>query len=99
MSPPILDSEETPYLPTAKAIAPKAPSRGGLHDEAQNLEHDPGEALHAVKDGGADLAHGVQGDAEDDGDEDDLQDVAHYEGLDDAGGNDVGDELPPFLVG
>ena len=72
--------------------------RGGLHDEAQDLEHDPGEALHAVQDGCADLAHGVQGDAEDDGDEDDLQDVALNEGAHDAVGDDVGEELPPLLV-
>ena len=55
-------------------------------------------ALHQVQDRGADPADRVQGDAEDDGQEDDLQDVALDERLDHAGRDDVGEELPPVLV-
>src|SRR6478672_3947468 len=73
--------------------------RGGLHDEAQDLEHDPGEALDPVQYGRPDFAHGVQGDTEDHGNEDDLEDVAFHERRGDGGGDDVGQELPPFLVG
>ena len=65
-------------------MAPKAPIGAAFMMKLRILNIDAGQALHAVQDGGADLAHGVQGDAEDDGDEDDLQDVALNEGADHA---------------
>jgi hypothetical protein len=70
----------------------------GLHNEAQDLEHHAGEALNRIKDGRSDFAHGIHGDAEDYGDEDNLKDVAFNEGTRDAGPDDVGQELPPLLV-
>lgn len=57
-----------------------------------------GGSLDAVKNGCSVLSGGVEGNAEQDGEEDDLQDVAVDEGSDDAGWHAVGEELPPLLA-
>ena len=79
-------------------MAPNAPSGAAFMTMVRTLNTISIEPLDAVEDGRADLPMRVEGDAEDHGHEDDLQDVALDERLDDAGRDDVDEELPPLLA-
>ena len=72
-------SEPAPYLPIVKAMAPNAPSRRGLHDDADDGEHRMGEIVHETPDPLRALAQIEERKAEQDGEEQHLEDVADLE--------------------
>ena len=78
-----------------------------LHDAGDDLHHDLGQAVEDVVHGGGDGAdalilghlHEGQAEAEDQGEEDDLEHGLVDQGLKDAGGDDVGDDVPDVGLG
>ena len=73
--------------------------RGGLHDDGDDAEHRIGEIVDQFAHALAALAQRHQREAEQDGEQQHLQDVAFGEGADHAVGNDVEYEVDRLLLG
>ena len=93
MSMPSLESEPTPNLPMVKAMAPKAPIGAAF----MMMPTTPKKAWETLSmksiDRLAFFAHGREGEAEEEGEQQHLEDVSLGEGVHHAGGDDVHQEI------
>ena len=70
---------------------------GEVHDDVGELEHDFGEGFAEAEDGGSlRFAQGGEGDAEEDGEDGYLEDLAFGDGFGDVFGEDVEEEVVPM---
>ena len=91
-----IDQNAEPHLPDGKGHRSAYADGGEVHDEIGELEHHLAEAGEQVQHGRALLAGKAgQGDAEEDGEDGDLEDLAFSDGLGDVFGEDVEEEILP----